>query len=156
NVLVGVDGVARLADYGLAKRLDASVSASCTPAFAAPEQLAGEEEASGVRVDVYSVGATLFALLTGKPPIPGRVDVFAFGRATGSRRPEGALLRGLWRDAGGRFQSAGEFARSSGGAGGASGPPPPPPPPEGGGAGGGVPPPPREGGGAGGGGATTA
>src|SRR5262249_25189651 len=110
NVLVGNDGNVRLADYGLAKRLDASVSASCTPAFAAPEQLAGGEDANGVLVDVYSVGATLFALVTGKPPIPGRVDVFAMERRKVPRRLQAMLVKALSPDPEARYQDAETFA----------------------------------------------
>src|SRR5207248_6108593 len=80
NVLLGSDGIARLADYGLSKQLGTSVTGSCTPAFAAPEQLAGEEGADGKKIDIYGVGAMLFALLTGKAPVPGRPDVFLLER----------------------------------------------------------------------------
>jgi hypothetical protein len=40
-----------------------------TPSFAPPEQLRGDEMDS--RADIYSVGATLYALLTGRPPFEG-------------------------------------------------------------------------------------
>lgn len=112
NILLGNDGIARLADYGLAKRLGATVTASCTPAFAAPEQLAGESDADGVKIDIYGVAATLFALLTGKPPVPGRPDVFLLERKKVPRPVHAPLLRALNPDPAARFARAAEFAHA--------------------------------------------
>jgi serine/threonine-protein kinase len=64
----------KLLDFGLAKLLDspAAITGSGvvmgTPAYASPEQLKSPD-AADERVDLYSVGATLFHLLTGRPPI---------------------------------------------------------------------------------------
>ncbi|MEO0663784.1 MAG: serine/threonine-protein kinase, partial [Planctomycetota bacterium] len=77
NCFVDPDGTVKVGDYGLSvstlTRDDSLVTASGaimgTPAFASPEQLRGDP--LDVRADVYSVGATLHALLTGKPPIGG-------------------------------------------------------------------------------------
>ncbi len=112
NILLGNDGIARLADYGLSKKLGATVTASCTPAFAAPEQLAGEAEADGVKIDIYGVAATLFALLTGKPPVPGRPDVFLLERKKVPRPVHAPLLRALNPDPEARFPRAAEFAHA--------------------------------------------
>ncbi len=43
-----------------------------TPAYMAPEQAAGDIHTVGPRADVYSLGATLFVVLTGKPPVAGK------------------------------------------------------------------------------------
>jgi tetratricopeptide (TPR) repeat protein len=77
NVLVTRDAVLMLTDFGLARDVDPSQSRAAisvegkflgTPGFWSPEQAAGELEKIGIQTDVYGLGATLFALLTGRPP----------------------------------------------------------------------------------------
>ena len=46
-----------------------------TPAYMSPEQAEGWIDELGPTSDIYSLGATLFALLTGRPPVQGK-DVF--------------------------------------------------------------------------------
>jgi len=78
NCFVGPDGAVKVGDFGLSvstlAREDSYATASGvimgTPAYAAPEQLRGDN--LDVRADVYSVGATLFALLTAKAPFGGK------------------------------------------------------------------------------------
>ncbi|MEK7269686.1 MAG: protein kinase [Planctomycetota bacterium] len=74
NVLLTAEGVAKLADLGLARQLgfetDADDGALGTPNYIAPEQARGEPDVDS-RADVYSLGATLYHLLTGKPPFTG-------------------------------------------------------------------------------------
>ncbi len=81
NILMMEDGAPVLTDFGLVKDLDpesASLSAITvegafvgTPGFAAPEQAAGAVDAIGPAVDVYALGATLYAMLTDDPPFRG-------------------------------------------------------------------------------------
>jgi hypothetical protein len=79
NLLLGADGHVRLGDFGLSRSLDGSLSAAGSPAFAAPEVIAGRVT-DGRLADVYSLGATLAYLLTGETILPGRPDVFALER----------------------------------------------------------------------------
>ncbi len=77
NVLVTPDGVPKVSDFGLAKRLESdsgrTVSGSVfgTPSFMAPEQARGENSQVGPPADVYALGAILYDQLTGRPPFVG-------------------------------------------------------------------------------------
>jgi serine/threonine protein kinase len=74
NVLLTPAGVAKLTDFGLGKVLNQSQSLTQTgevmgtPAYMPPEQAEGDKAAMGPCADVYSLGATLYALLAGRPP----------------------------------------------------------------------------------------
>jgi serine/threonine protein kinase len=73
NILLDTDGHAHLADFGIAhslepdaERLTQTGTVVGTPAYIAPEQLAGTEV--GPRTDLFGLGAVLFEMLTGGPP----------------------------------------------------------------------------------------
>ena len=89
NIIVGKHGETLVVDWGLAKAIgrgdpsggeqtiapSSSVSSETvpgsalgTPAYMSPEQARGELQRLGPRSDVYSLGATLYCLLAGKPP----------------------------------------------------------------------------------------
>ncbi len=99
NIIVGKHGETLVVDWGLAKAtgraesgsgsepgertlVPSSASGSAetlpgialgTPAYMSPEQAEGDLERLGPRSDVYSLGATLYYLLTGRPPFAGEV-----------------------------------------------------------------------------------
>ena len=96
NVIVGRHGETLVVDWGLAKATGHADPTSGertlkptadsgstetlpglalgTPAYMSPEQAAGDLDRLGPQSDVYSLGATLYTVLTGKPPFAGEVD----------------------------------------------------------------------------------
>lgn len=87
NILIASDGTPFVTDFGLAKRvsvgeeslnlagsgsdmqsLTQSGAILGTPAWMSPEQAAGQSDSIDVATDIYSLGAVLFAMLTGRPP----------------------------------------------------------------------------------------
>jgi serine/threonine protein kinase len=77
NVLVTPEGHVRLTDFGIAKALEDDIGITRsgvqlgTPPFMAPEQVV-DSKAVDVATDVYGLGAILYFVLTGRPPIQGR------------------------------------------------------------------------------------
>ena len=73
NLLLDAHGDLKIADFGIARSISDSVSrisaqagTSGTPVYMSPQQMMGERPAA--TDDVYALGATLYELLTGKPP----------------------------------------------------------------------------------------
>jgi serine/threonine-protein kinase len=76
NILLTADGTPKIADFGLARRLEGGPGLTQsgvpmgTPSYMAPEQARGQT-AIGPAADVYALGAILYELLVGRPPFQG-------------------------------------------------------------------------------------
>ena len=74
NILIDDEGRPLVNDFGLAKRLRADAPLTGTgvlvgtPGYMAPEQAVGDPDAIGPAADIYSLGAILYHMLTGRPP----------------------------------------------------------------------------------------
>jgi WD40 repeat protein len=81
NILVDGHGQPHLTDFGLAKLLEhdtgltVSEAVMGSPAYMAPEQAAGKSKHLTTAADVYSLGAILYALLTGRTPFQAETPV---------------------------------------------------------------------------------
>ncbi|HXX93230.1 MAG TPA: protein kinase, partial [Planctomycetota bacterium] len=82
NIMLGFDGRVRVLDFGLAQfattlgptddsMLSRTINVQGTPSYMSPEQAMARTHDIRERSDVYSLGATLFFLLTGRPPFEG-------------------------------------------------------------------------------------
>ena len=131
NCYVGEDGTVKIGDFGLsistAVRTEPALTATGaflgTPAFCSPEQLRGEE--LNARSDMYSVGATLYYLLTGRTPFETKNMVQLLATVLEQRppsprqfRPEipqglaKVVLRCLEKQPGERFKNYADLARA--------------------------------------------
>ncbi|HLY12080.1 MAG TPA: serine/threonine-protein kinase [Planctomycetota bacterium] len=90
NVLIDAQGRPFVTDFGMAKRFGggdgSGISSSTgsgtvvgTPSYMSPEQAQGLRKVDN-RTDVYSLGAMLYEVLTGKPPFPGEMTIVALMR----------------------------------------------------------------------------
>ena len=122
-------GTPKVTDFGLAKRLTAdeqwtaSGQVMGTPGYMPPEQAEGRLDAIGPLSDVYSLGATLYALLTGRPPFQAASPVETIQQVVAEepvsprqlnsavgRDLETICLKCLEKTPHRRYASAGEFA----------------------------------------------
>src|SRR6266513_435422 len=129
NILIDDRGEPMVSDFGLAKWLDAnkdltkSLTTFGTPGYIAPEQTEGAPADLTPAADVYSLGAILFDLLTGRPPFLGANALSVIRQASEAPAPKLRFLirshdrdleticaRCLERDPRARYQSAGDFA----------------------------------------------
>src|SRR5881398_1708363 len=129
NILLDGRGEPLVSDFGLAKWLDTSsdltrtLTIFGTPGYIAPEQAKGPEASLKPSTDVYSLGAILFYLLTGRPPFLGEHALKVIQQASEKPAPklrtlapaldrdlETICAKCLERDPLARYRSAGELA----------------------------------------------
>ncbi|MCC6995207.1 MAG: protein kinase [Deltaproteobacteria bacterium] len=122
NVLLGFDGIVKLADFGIASvalgENEPSRAADVHPAYQAPEQVAGGSV--DARADLFGLGVVLHEMLTGRPLFRGKNDLDTMTRLCEGRIPSPRELRrdcpeevarvvmkALQRDPAERYRSAG-------------------------------------------------
>jgi tetratricopeptide (TPR) repeat protein len=129
NILLTPSGQPKIADFGLAKSLDDGQSLSGTgdligtPRYMSPEQVLSPTKELDARTDVYSLGAVLYEMLTGRPPVDGPTALAVIRQISDEepvpvreRNPEvpveveAICLKALARDRNERFATAGQFA----------------------------------------------
>jgi serine/threonine protein kinase len=129
NLLVDLQGAAHILDFGVAKRLGGSSDTMAgelvgTPAYMAPEQAEARHNDIDTRSDVYSLGATLFEVVTrGRLPFEGRTVTDTLTRILledpqppSALRPDvpwevdAIVLKALEKRRERRYQSAAELA----------------------------------------------
>jgi hypothetical protein len=77
NILIDLEGRPHITDFGLAKRVTGDSQLTHTgaivgtPSYMSPEQAAGGSVSVTTAADIYGLGAILYAVLTGKPPLEG-------------------------------------------------------------------------------------
>jgi serine/threonine protein kinase/Flp pilus assembly protein TadD len=129
NILLDKNGEPHLADFGLARLVEAESTVTRTlevlgtPSYMAPEQAAGKNAQLTSATDVYGLGAVLYQLLTGHPPFAGDTtyETIKLLLETEPRQPRQwnpkidrelstICLKGLEKDPKRRYSSALAFA----------------------------------------------
>lgn len=136
NLMLAIEGkkhVIKVSDFGLANAARASSAETGltnsgqwldTPEYLAPEQTVGRQPAD-IRADIYSLGCTLYCVLSGQPPFPGRPPAEVWNahqtRAApplNHNRPEipvelaAVVAKMMANDPGERYQTPGDVAKA--------------------------------------------
>lgn len=133
NVLITESGQVKLADFGLVKRLDQDLGLTDTGKglgttnYMAPEQFKNAKNAD-VRCDIYALGATLYAALTGVVPWAGLEPMAMYKQKCAgdipaprqvqpniTPRTETVILRAMRVDPNQRYSDCGKFIAELGG-----------------------------------------
>lgn len=133
NVLIDSHGQPRITDFGLAMRIEGESQLTATgavlgtPGYMPPEQAAGNRAEIGPASDVYSLGAVLYELLTGRPPFRAESPIDTILQVLNSEPVSPRLLnpmvpldleticlKCLQKDPGRRYQQAGDLAADLG------------------------------------------
>ena len=128
NIAINLEGVVKLLDFGVARsgpdrKLTMTGMVLGSLYYMSPEQVHGQS--ADARSDLYSVGVTLYRMLTGRRPIDGESE-FAVMKAQTTDMPlppahwiptlpeplSNVVMRALAKDPNLRFQTADEFRRS--------------------------------------------
>ncbi len=129
NILIDADGNPRVTDFGVAKRMEGNSDLTRsgqilgTPAYMPPEQAACRLDQIGPTTDVYSLGAILYATLTGRPPfeaaspvdtlmqvLEGEPTLPSKRQAGIPRSLESICMKCLEKTPSKRYATAGQFA----------------------------------------------
>jgi serine/threonine-protein kinase len=129
NIFLAADGTPKIGDFGIARRQDGGAGLTQTgvpvgtPSYMAPEQAQGRRDAIGPATDVYALGAILYELLTGRPPVGAETLAATLQQVLAEEplRPsrlnphvphdlETICLKCLQKDPGKRYPSAADLA----------------------------------------------
>ena len=127
NILLTADGEVKLADFGIAQRMTPGktqlMSTYGSPRYMSPEQALDEELT--VQIDIYSLGVSMYELLTGKPPFTARGIAQLINMIINKDPPSARELRpelsaalaavvscAMDKDLARRYKTGGEFAAS--------------------------------------------
>jgi len=127
NLMISKSGIVKVADFGLARETDSSVTqtgiALGTPHYMSPEQVRGEHSVD-IRSDIYALGATLYHMVTGSPPFVGTSAAVVITKHLSEEAPHPkdknpglsdgicqVILRMMEKEQAGRYQSAQELLR---------------------------------------------
>jgi eukaryotic-like serine/threonine-protein kinase len=126
NILIADDGVVKLTDFGIARvsdatRLTSTGHAVGTLAYMSPEQVRGDPV--DARSDLYSLGLTIYEMVTGRRAIPGdtahslmNAQLMTMPTEPAAVNPvvpswiSAVIMRALAKEPGQRFASAREFS----------------------------------------------
>jgi eukaryotic-like serine/threonine-protein kinase len=105
NILIDERGQPLVADFGLARRVEADSTLTQTgavlgtPSYMAPEQATGRSATVTTATDIHGLGAILYAILTGRPPFRGETPLETLQQVKEKTpEPPSAIRRSIDRD----------------------------------------------------------